>query len=278
MKLVLFVVILVVTPFKPCDSARILGVVSFPSYSHQVVFQPVWRELSLRGHQVTTIVTDSINDTSLTNLTEIVIKEAYTSLKKHNLLDADATHGFIKMIDTMINMAEDLLNVQYSHPQVQRLIHNRSELFDLVIFEALSPTVVYAWRFDCPAIGLSSLDAGDLLHSVMGNPTNPIANPDPRLKIQDDDNLTFKERLYSVVTSWFSLVVGVFKITPMVDKIQQKYFGESVPPFFKLIDKVEMIMIATNPIFHATRPLNPNTITIGSGIHILPPKPLPNVS
>lgn len=62
--------------------ARILGVFAFPSISHQIVFQPIWRELSLRGHQVTVLTPNPIHDQSLTNLTEIDLSFTYKTLKK----------------------------------------------------------------------------------------------------------------------------------------------------------------------------------------------------
>ncbi|XP_049826163.1 UDP-glucosyltransferase 2-like [Aethina tumida] len=36
-----------------------------------------------------------------------------------------------------------------------------------------------------------------------------------------------------------------------------------------------MTPLTTSPIFHNMRAINPNTITIGGGLHIQPPKPLP---
>ncbi|KAF5275158.1 hypothetical protein FQA39_LY18665 [Lamprigera yunnana] len=57
--------------------ANILAIMPTPSYSHQVPFQPIWKELSLRGHQVTTITTDPVKDPSLVNLKEIDLSSAY---------------------------------------------------------------------------------------------------------------------------------------------------------------------------------------------------------
>lgn len=75
MVVVLFISFLVI--ISSGESARVLSVIPIPSYSHQVVFQPLWRELSLRGHQVTTLTTHPINDPSLINLTEIDLGFSY---------------------------------------------------------------------------------------------------------------------------------------------------------------------------------------------------------
>lgn len=65
-----------------CESANILGVIPTPSYSHHVSFQPVWRELSVRGHNVTIITANPMNDHELTNLTEIDISNIYECVER----------------------------------------------------------------------------------------------------------------------------------------------------------------------------------------------------
>lgn len=65
--------------FAQC--ANILFVTSFPSHSHQVMFQPVWKELSLRGHNVIAITPNPLRDESLTNLTEVDISKLYEKIQ-----------------------------------------------------------------------------------------------------------------------------------------------------------------------------------------------------
>ncbi|KAL3288283.1 hypothetical protein HHI36_002731 [Cryptolaemus montrouzieri] len=68
--------------YSEVNSARILGWFVCPSISHQSVFQPIWRELSLRGHEVTVITSDPLNDPTLKNLTEIDVKFSYKLWKE----------------------------------------------------------------------------------------------------------------------------------------------------------------------------------------------------
>lgn len=62
-------------------SARILGFFTVPSISHQQSFQSICKALALKGHEVTFITTDSLNDRSIGNLTEIDISQLYDILK-----------------------------------------------------------------------------------------------------------------------------------------------------------------------------------------------------
>lgn len=49
----LFIIFLLKNNFA--ESARILCVFQMAAVSHHQVFQPIWRELSLRGHEVVVI-------------------------------------------------------------------------------------------------------------------------------------------------------------------------------------------------------------------------------
>lgn len=60
----------------------IFWAISHPSISHQVIFQPIWKELSLRGHKVTVITPNPLKDPTLTNLTEIDISYMYEHMSE----------------------------------------------------------------------------------------------------------------------------------------------------------------------------------------------------
>ncbi|XP_049818507.1 uncharacterized protein LOC109607683 [Aethina tumida] len=269
------VLLLVCLTSNQCDSARILGVVPFPSYSHQIPFQSIWKELSLRGHQVTTIVTNGVNDPSLTNLTEIVIKESYGLMKRYNMLDAQANGGFLNMIYVARDFLSNLYEAQLSHPDVKKLLDDSNAEFDLVIFEALASPLPYSWRFNCPSVGVASMDSTIFYHYYLGNPTHPLVTPDWSTEIKDTSDMKLADRVVSSLTNIMLLMVGELWFNPVIEDIYHKHFGPNVPSLVDLTTNVDMLLVTTNPIFHDVRALNPHTVTIGSGLHITPPKPLP---
>lgn len=117
-------------------SAKILGIVAMPSYSHQVVFRPLWRELSLRGHQVTVLTTDPMKDPALKNLTEVDLHYSYDIVQQHDAVNYVANHKYeIWKIINKTEMSEAIVTYQMSHPEVARLIHDENEHFDLVLVE-----------------------------------------------------------------------------------------------------------------------------------------------
>ncbi|CAH0547833.1 unnamed protein product [Brassicogethes aeneus] len=255
------------------NSARILCVMPLPFYSHQTTFQPIWKELSLRGHNVTTIVTDGINDETLTNLTEIVVKESHESLKRHNFLHKHAESGFFGFVQELEYFVEDLYNVQFGDQRVKSLMNDPNAKFDLVIFEAATYPMIYAWKFKCPSIGVLSMQAPIYYNDAMGNPTHPLVSPEFLLEIDDVDNMTLMEKVVSILTYIIGHIMR-HQCFQMYDEINQKYFGDGIPRTEKLIKDMDMLFVVDSPIINNLRPVYPHTISLGSGLHIKPKKAL----
>lgn len=247
------------------DGARILGVIPTPSYSHQMAYKSLWKELSLRGHEITLLTTDPLNDASLSNLTEIDLSFLYDirgeSAKKH-MSGYNLMSYINNFIAKMTIMAEALMQ----HSKVQNLIHDNSINFDLVMIEHLIPSVLaFQHRFNCSLIGLLSLDASSITHEIMGNPSHPILYPTPFLPF--DENMSFIQRLISIGFEIYVRYLIVPLAMPVHDSLVKKYFGENTPSLEEINEKIDMLFLFTDPIFHPIRPTVPAVINIG-GSHI----------
>lgn len=135
------------------DAAKILGIAFFPAKSHSNTFQPVWRELSLRGHEITVITPVPMRDPTLTNLTEIDISHIFGLLQEFDISTGYSLENWIW--DTIIYIKmflNAMMEKLMSDPNVQKLIKGNAK-FDLVILEPHHP-VVYAFghRFKAPVI------------------------------------------------------------------------------------------------------------------------------
>lgn len=269
--------ILISAYIKCTTSARILGIVPTPSYSHQVVFRPIWTELSLRGHEVVVITADPMNNSSLTNLTEIDLHSAYDIWIKHDIVNymASNQHNFIKVVDKLIITMSDIINSQMNHPKVQELLLVGNNTFDIVMAEMMFPTMcAFSKLYDCPCIGISSMELSGFFHNPLGNSAHPALYPEPMLPFHG--KLTFFERLGSSFIYLLSLLVNSAYIKPQ-DEILNKYFGPSVASFNALVNDMELIFVNVNPILNPVRPVSPATILFGGGTHLSAPKPLPQV-
>lgn len=135
-------------------SARILGIFPTPSISHQAVFQPIWRELSLQGHQVTVITPNPLKDRHLTNLTEVDASFLYEHVGTvTSTLKVKKDHWYLwkRILSSQGKTADNLL----SHPAVVTLIKDKNIRFDLIIAEFLFPFMTpLAVKYGCPFIGV----------------------------------------------------------------------------------------------------------------------------
>lgn len=251
------------------NSARILAITPLPSYSHQSVYRPLWRELLSRGHEIILITTDPMHDQNLINLTEIDIHFSY---------------GFIKQIDKEYNMNQNIsfadqkrlgvstsanmTDLQLLLPKVKMLIQSKNLHFDLVITGFFLPHALLAFseKFKCPYIGIVSQDPSAITYETVGNPVHPVLYPNFMLGFSD--TLTFWERLRSVFSYVYMKMVTYQEFAKAHDTLVEKHFGKGYPPLEEIFNKVSMLFVYTNPIIHPIKPLVPTVIEIGGGSHI----------
>ncbi|XP_017776621.1 PREDICTED: UDP-glucuronosyltransferase 2C1-like, partial [Nicrophorus vespilloides] len=255
-------------------AARILGVFPIASYSHQIVYRPIWRELATRGHDLVVITTDPIDEPNLPNLKQIDLKYVYQFLKeKYNFTNIMSSWNVVNKLYVTSKRILDTSEVHLSHPEVQAIIKNETEHFDLLLIEFMDSTMfAFKHRFNCSVIGLTSMDAINMAHEAVGNPTHPILYPE--LTFPFGRNLNFFQRIMAIFYTGFMKIILYFYI-PLASVLVDKYFGKGYPDLYELGQATDMLFINVNPIIHGIRPLSPATITIGGGIHLNPPKPLP---
>lgn len=253
--MVLQEVFMLVVLFSVNDSARILGIFPTPSVSHQSVFQPVWKELSLRGHRLTVITPNPLKDASLKNLTEIDVSEAYEFQKKTDESIAKKLEwqetlevAFIKNLPQY--------EIMLQHPEVQALLSNPNESFDAMIVEFIQPVFfAFGAKFNCPIIGITS-----------------IANVLPMY-----DSLNVKMHVYTNVDDAKSIIPRFFilhfyrfwtdfyynKVMRLHDEMARKYFGNDIPYLWDIIKNISLGFAAHNVFLNKVRQFPPNVITIG---------------
>ncbi|KAF5302523.1 hypothetical protein FQR65_LT00895 [Abscondita terminalis] len=254
------------------NCARILGIVPTPSYSHQVVFQPIFKELSLRGHQVTTITTNPIKNPALTNLTEIDLHASYDIWNEK--IATIIHYNIFKYLISITDLVLEVGHYQFSHPEVQDLIHTTTEQFDIVMVEySMLPMFVFAKKFKAPLIMMISVDALSNLREIMGSPTHPIVYPDPIFPLQEKSTLS--ERLLIVLLKLFFSHVFNRYVLHNQQILSDQYFGTNYPPVEDLAQDVSLLLANSDPILHGVKPLVPTIVLFGGGSHRTPPKPLP---
>ncbi|CAH0550301.1 unnamed protein product [Brassicogethes aeneus] len=267
--------LILILSFCYVHSARILGVFQYPSISHQVVFQQIWRELSLRGHDVVVVTPNPLNDPKLVNLTEIDVGSiknlisAGDDLQSSMSKDSPTPQIMKAFYDTSLVLQDAI----FKDKQFNAIYNNSKEKFDLVMVESHHPGMYsLAGRFDCPSIGISSLGVVIPIHGSVGNTNHPVLYPDMNLPVHS--NLNVFQKIYSIYNSIFLNIYYDNWVMKQSDEIARKYLGNDIPYLGDLANNVSFLLINTNHIIHTIRPHVPKIIQMGQ-MHIRKPKPLP---
>jgi glucuronosyltransferase len=263
-----------------CESGRILAIMPTPSYSHQIVFNPLWLQLNSRGHHVTLFTTDPIKNSNLSNFRQIDWNFAYKLWhEKHNVSDIinNFNKDLVKCLNQYMEMMSDIIIQELEHPGVKSIINDENEHFDLVIAEFLIPTMIaFSKRFNCPFIGISPMDIPNFVHEALGNPVSPALFPD--FMSPFDDQMNFFERVLNTFYYLGGKLYFRYYFYPKMDKIVKTYFGKDYPRLDDMQLNVSTIFLNINPIIHTIKPLTRNILVVGGGTHFMKDVSLPHVS
>ncbi|KAJ8959685.1 hypothetical protein NQ318_021876 [Aromia moschata] len=242
--------------FSHC--ANILGIMPTPSFSHQVVYAPLWKELSLRGHKVTAITTNPVNDPKLVNLTEIDISFVYEYFANISEL-AESQITMWNIHDIFSEFALLFGEAILSFPPVQELLHNKT--FDVVLVEFIYPEFLnFGKLYDCPTVIISSFDALALFHRALGNPSYTSLYPE--IGSPFSAPLDFMDRVINTVHNWYTWYHYKYVSYPKRDELLKRYLNTTARTE-ELINEVDMMFLNVNPAIQTVRPVGPTTISIG---------------
>ncbi|KAJ8974382.1 hypothetical protein NQ317_006161 [Molorchus minor] len=244
-----------------CNAANILGIITTASYSHQVVYINLWRELSLRGHNVTVMTTDPVKDPKLVNLTELDLHWLYKRVANISKIAERATIWNFQqeVIGLLLPSSEEVL----SYSPVQELIHNKHQRsFDVVLVEFMTPEfLAFAELYKCPKIVISSLDVFTHIHRAMGNPSHPNLRPEIG-SVFSRESSTFGQRVINTLHSWYLSYFHAFKNYPARKKLIEKYFNLTVS-VEDLLSDVDALFVAVYPELQRAKAHGSTTVTIG---------------
>ncbi|XP_018325460.1 UDP-glucuronosyltransferase 2B14-like [Agrilus planipennis] len=253
------------------DSAKILGYFLYPSYSHQIVYQKIWLELARRGHDVTVFTPNPTKSREFQNLKEVDLSDSYKVLEEHHELISDYDDvDYVEDTIRLTKLCKLVLEQQLTHPDVQNLIHNNTEQYDLLVVEFVYP-IIFGLKevVKAPMVGILTFEPSLSWHDYMRSPTHPIATPNSFLPMYK--NLTFLERLYSVYHSVHYRVSLVFRVGfPMRGLLYQIF--NTTKNTFELAAETSIVFVNT-PILGLPRPTVPQMITY-SGLHLKGPNEL----
>ncbi|XP_044746166.1 UDP-glycosyltransferase UGT5-like isoform X6 [Coccinella septempunctata] len=244
--------------FIGADSYRILAWFPCPSISHQNVFLPILKEMSVRGHEVTVVTPNPLRDQTLKNLTEIDASVSYEVWK-----NKDVTHlrrnwmSYFSIHQYFQDVMQEAIVLSFQNERVQEVVKKPRNYFDLIVVEDLNPVLFgLQHKFDAPLVAISSLSSLHYLQLLLGNFNHPGLFPDPISELFP--KLSLWEKIENAYLSLGNIFWYKFVIYPRADRIARSYFGSDMPYLEEMVKKTSLLFQNVNPVFSDGKSLTPN--------------------
>ncbi|RZF36887.1 hypothetical protein LSTR_LSTR004575 [Laodelphax striatellus] len=261
------------------ESANILTIVPFPSYSHEAPLLNIAEELANRGHNLT-VITTRLPNKPIKNYRTVDISETYNHFSNlYNIIGFSFQKQWnpMQMINFFPYVIYHLCDFELGLPNVQEFIRTANQTsYDLVIIEDL----MFASYFGLvhklgspPVVGVTTFPPWTLVNRYMGMPSNPSYMPE--LFIGYSDEMGFTERFFNTLFHYYTVYLSRLAISPLQERVLRKYFGPDVPSAEEMEYNKSLVLMPADLSISYAAPVPPNVIRIGP-LHIEKGKPLPS--
>lgn len=161
----------------------------------------------------------------------------------------------------------------FEHPNVQKLLQDKSEKFDAVIVEQFMNDAikVFSYHYKAPLILFSTVGPNAWVNPLVANPAPPSHVPDIFLSFSP--YMTFFQRVQNNLFTVLSELNRHLLFFPAQNRLLQKYFP-GAPDLSVLNYNSSLILLNSHVSVNSPAPLVPSMINIG-GFHVKPAKALP---
>ncbi|CAH1160295.1 unnamed protein product [Phaedon cochleariae] len=253
---------------------NILVILPHVGKSHQLVFEPLLKQLALREHNLTVIT--RFPQTKITpNWRDINIGDDEVATE---FLDIDVEAGTrltqfacrLLLVELGKHSCDDGLGKK----ELQMFLKENNQ-FDLVMVEIFNTNCFMGLvkLFDAPVIGLSSSRPPTWIERWFANPENPSYIPTTFTGFSD--SMTFLQRVENTLSLVWDKLIYEYFIAGPGNHSSRRYLGVDILKEFDAMYNVSLLLTNTHFSLNLPRPFVPNIIEVG-GIHIEEPKEIPN--
>ncbi|XP_049963700.1 UDP-glycosyltransferase UGT5-like [Schistocerca serialis cubense] len=264
---------LLVLAAAPAQPANILAPIWFQARSHFAAYEPLFRALAARGHNVT-VLSHYPQPAPLANYHDISLAGSaplFTNNVPVELVLALSSPAALSV--WMWRNGTQLCRDLYALPQVQQLLRS-DDHYDLVIAEVFFGDCVLALahKFRAPLVGVISSEALPWAHDRVGNPEHPAYSQ--TYFSSGTPPFSFWQRLVHSV-GHVAARLGYWLCSDLeVDAVVREALGEGVPPTAQLSRRTSLLLANSHWSLGQPLPAVPALVHV-AGMHIQPPQPLP---
>ncbi|XP_038214690.1 UDP-glucosyltransferase 2-like isoform X2 [Zerene cesonia] len=280
-----FVIVILAIFINYVHNARILGLFAHTGKSHYMVFEPLLKELSERGHHVTVASffplqnpPANYTNVSLQGIANVGLETLnLSSFESRSILFRTPVIGeVLERVSTIDAFAAMALNICSKAVDWPPLVNALKEKYDVVLTESFTSDcmlgLLHVYEIKAPVIALSTCTLIPWVPDRIGVTNNPSYIPVATGSWTASMN--FIQRIQNTLMSiyyylWFHIAVQKKEKT-----IIEKHFGMEVP-LYDLSINMTMVLVNTFHSLNGVRPLLPGLVEVG-GMHLdHTRKPLP---
>lgn len=259
---------------------NILGIFHFPARSTVKTFEPFFKRLTEREHNVTIISHFHLSSMEK-NFNEIYLGGAHLGhdAKLLSVLGEVERERISSLFFPYLigGFTKKVCSALFSSKEVQNL-YNSNTKFDIVIINIFQTESVYqiAKKFECPIIGVHSTAMPFWVGDRFAIPTNPAYLPVSFMPFSQ--KMSFWERLDNTLASMTHYFIYNFFMLAKDRDCIKEYFGDGKTTWLdNSVYNTSLFLVNTHYTVNLPRPLVPNVVEVG-GINIGQSKSLPKVS
>ncbi|CAG4949310.1 unnamed protein product [Colias eurytheme] len=276
MRSILVILFSILTFANNVYGARILGLFPHPGKSHHMVFDPLLRQLALRGHQVTVASffplkkpIANYTDISFQDLIETGTQELIdlSVIPEPNFITRSTVGQFIEVWAISKTMGTLVSGICEKAVRYAPLVAALQNDYDIVLVEAFISDcmlgLLHVHGIKVPIIGLSSSLMLPWFYDRFGLFYNPAYLP--ITYTPKKGRFTLMEKM----TNTFLLAMlhfGVSAFHRMEKTMIEKHYGVEVP-LQELSTNMSLILVNTHFTFNGEKPLVPAIVEVG-GMHL----------
>ncbi|XP_017761425.1 PREDICTED: UDP-glucuronosyltransferase 2C1-like [Eufriesea mexicana] len=260
--------VLTVTSFAllSANGARILSLFPHQAKSHYVVFEPLLKKLSEKGHQVVS-VTHFPQKKPLANFTDVNITNSLPSLVGTKVFMSAARISKWARLKGLLNFGVPTCDPVLNHPALKKILQSK-EKFDVFIVELFASDCFLgiAHALDIPIV-IGAISSVNLPWSndILRNPENPSYVPN--WFSDRTDQMDLFERSVNFLDFFFNRLAFRYLSDKPSHEVAKIHFGVDLPDFDAIRSRISLILTNAHPAVSTPRPLAAGLKQLG-GIHI----------
>lgn len=210
------------------------------------------------------------------NFREIDVHDiSYGIWSNFTSVERGTTGNHVESLKLAYILLADVFEAQAQSPDVQNLINNKNEKFDLLITETcVRPSLSLSYIYDVPVIDFSSFGGTIDTYLDLGGIEHPLLYPTPM-----QQKIIYKslwEKIHQTYT-YYAMKYMYSHLEIRENNMLKRVFGPKIPALSELKKNIHLRFLNVNPIWDVNRPIPPNFIYIG-GLHNRKEKELPKVT